>query len=327
MACRDGLWTSPALETEEGCCPSPWRKPNAAAVRPPCWPSWLLMEPEMEAWPPTRRSAWPAVKPEMMEGDGFVAHATVVWICRRICRIAHRCKLAVTGCPPLALSSPSSAAWEKPSPAAIAADLGEMMEHRKFGAPRCTGVCAHALQKNIQEDVPVAAESANADDQSSGGSPSGEKAKRDVSEFEAEALKKDSSSTEVFDMGRSDGGQNADANFSQANNPNSNSENKDQNSASRERSAMKLVSGRLSSGGEEALGNNPGLQDPPNTVVQEYMALNGNLDSLVSKKKNATAGENEGKSSSLGESNLSVFRSRLQESSPPKEMLYWVMII
>ncbi|KAL6003425.1 hypothetical protein ACLOJK_023648 [Asimina triloba] len=32
-------------------------------------------------------------------------------------------------------------------PVAAAMDLGKM-EHRKFGAPRCTGVCAHALQKN-----------------------------------------------------------------------------------------------------------------------------------------------------------------------------------
>ncbi|KAL5975460.1 hypothetical protein ACLOJK_019782 [Asimina triloba] len=122
MACRDGSWTSSALEMEEGCYPSPWRKSDAAAVRtcggrcpspwpslagsairPPCWPSWLSMEPEVkEAWPPTRRSTWPAVaavQPKMMkEGDGFVAHVVVVWIRRLICSHARRRKLTVAGC-------------------------------------------------------------------------------------------------------------------------------------------------------------------------------------------------------------------------------------
>ncbi|KAL5988608.1 hypothetical protein ACLOJK_026706 [Asimina triloba] len=64
---------------------------------------------------------------------------------------ARRRKLAVAGCPLLALPSSRSAAWEKPSPAAMAAGLGEMMEHRCRCSDGVQGV-VH-LQKEFNSQI------------------------------------------------------------------------------------------------------------------------------------------------------------------------------
>ncbi|XP_058086344.1 MAP3K epsilon protein kinase 1-like isoform X2 [Magnolia sinica] len=195
--------------------------------------------------------------------------------------------------------------------------------------------CRPALQsslrqtgvRNSQEDVSMPTESSNADDQSNGESPSGEKAKRDASEFEPEASKKELLSTEAFDMGRSDKDQNIKVNVVQENYANSSSKNpkgdafvdQDHTLASHEKWSIKSISGRQSSAREEAHSNPPESQELSNVIDLDNVVLNGELDTPKSRKKNIIAGENEGKwGSVLGESNLLGPRLRVHEASPQK---------
>ncbi|KAF8407462.1 hypothetical protein HHK36_006595 [Tetracentron sinense] len=170
--------------------------------------------------------------------------------------------------------------------------------------------------RNIQEDVSVAAETSNGDDQCSAESPSGEKMKREAFEFESES-RKELVATDAVDVGKSDQGCSSNGHVQEKadNSKDDFRSDQDLTLALYETSSIRTTSSMLSSTGEEVPIN------PPGSHVDDQVEVltNGKVESPELRRNHIVMGEHEVKSNSiLGENNLFRFGTRSQEISLQK---------
>lgn len=169
--------------------------------------------------------------------------------------------------------------------------------------------------RNIQQDASMDGESSIGDDQSSGESPAGEKAKRDASEFEPEGQ------SDAHGVNGSDKESTGNASHFQANIPNASSDNPKEDALSdqeltlaiHEKSSIRSKSDRLSSTKEDT-SSSPANELPNMAGLAEGM-VNGDVDFSESKKKSIATGDREGKVGPNGDGNISGFAARVQESN------------